>query len=81
MKRSIWLILFGSSLVIFGCGKGKETTPHQGRDETGRKKEAKKADDMNMEMKGLTMESIQKEGKMQEVAPGTVQITPENGSN
>ena len=30
-----------------------------------------------MEMKGLTMESIQKEGKMQEVAPGTVQITPE----
>ena len=28
-------------------------------------------------MKGLTMESIQKEGKMQEVAPGTVQISPE----
>ena len=32
---------------------------------------------MEMEMKGLTMESIQKEGKMQEVAPGTVQISPE----
>ena len=28
-------------------------------------------------MKNLTMESIQKEGKVQEVAPGTVQITPE----
>jgi Cu(I)/Ag(I) efflux system membrane fusion protein len=28
-------------------------------------------------MKGLTMESIQKEGKMEEVAPGTVQISPE----
>jgi Cu(I)/Ag(I) efflux system membrane fusion protein len=29
------------------------------------------------EMKGLTMESIQKEGKMQVVAAGTVQISPE----
>ena len=29
------------------------------------------------EMKGMTMESIQKEGKMEEVAPGTVQISPE----
>ena len=28
-------------------------------------------------MKGMTMESIQKEGKMKEVAPGTVQISPE----
>jgi Cu(I)/Ag(I) efflux system membrane fusion protein len=38
----------------------------------------KKPSDMEMdEMKGLTMESIQKEGKMQEVAPGTVQISPE----
>ena len=32
---------------------------------------------MDMEMKGLTMESIQKEGKMEAVAPGTVQISPE----
>jgi Cu(I)/Ag(I) efflux system membrane fusion protein len=38
------------------------------------KQETKKIDD---EMKGLTMESIQKEGKMQEVASGTVQISPE----
>jgi Cu(I)/Ag(I) efflux system membrane fusion protein len=30
-----------------------------------------------MDMKSLTMESIQKEGKMEEVAPGTVQISPE----
>jgi len=60
--------------VIFGCGKGKETTTHQGHKEEV-KQEAKKADDM--EMKGLTMESIQKEGKMEEVAPGTVQISPE----
>jgi Cu(I)/Ag(I) efflux system membrane fusion protein len=60
--------------VIFGCGKGKETTAHQGHKEEV-KQEAKKADDM--EMKGLTMESIQKGGKVQEVAPGTVQISPE----
>jgi Cu(I)/Ag(I) efflux system membrane fusion protein len=37
----------------------------------------KKPSEMEMEMKGMTMESIQKEGKVQEVAPGTVQITPE----
>ncbi len=34
-----------------------------------------KADDLDMS--GLTMESLQKEGKMVEVAPGTVQISPE----
>jgi Cu(I)/Ag(I) efflux system membrane fusion protein len=62
------------SWLIFGCGKGKETTTHQGHKEEV-KQEAKKADDM--EMKGLTMESIQKGGKVQEVAPGTVQISPE----
>jgi Cu(I)/Ag(I) efflux system membrane fusion protein len=37
---------------------------------------AKKAGDLD-ELKGLTMESIQKEGKVQELAPGTVQISPE----
>lgn len=34
-----------------------------------------KADDLDIS--GLTMESLQKEGKMVEVAPGTVQISPE----
>ncbi len=78
MKRLIWLILF---LVIpflaSGCGKAKETTGHK---EHGKetKQEAKKVDDTGMEdMKGMTMESIQKEGKMQEVTRGTVQISPE----
>ena len=37
---------------------------------------AKKADDLE-DLKGLTMESIRKEGKVQEIAPGTVQISPE----
>ena len=75
MKRSIWIVLFlFLSWLIFGCGKGKETTVHKGHQE-GEKQEAKKVEEMDM--KSLTMESIQKEGKMQEVAPGTVQISPE----
>ena len=76
MKRWIflilWLVLPG---LIFGCGKGKEASKQQGQREEV-KQEAKKAENMEMEMKGMTMESIQKEGKMQEVAPGTIQISP-----
>jgi Cu(I)/Ag(I) efflux system membrane fusion protein len=83
MRRLIWLILL---LVLFGlisgCGKGKETavpkegmTPEANASTT---KAAKKPGGTEMdEMKGLTMESIQKEGKMEEVAQGTVQISPE----
>jgi Cu(I)/Ag(I) efflux system membrane fusion protein len=76
MKGWIWLFL----LVVFpwlfwGCGKGGETTAHKGHTEV--KQEARKAGGTETEMKGLTMESLQKEGKMQEVSPGTVQISPE----
>jgi Cu(I)/Ag(I) efflux system membrane fusion protein len=39
-------------------------------------KSEKAADDFE-ELKGLTLESIQKEGKAQEIAPGTVRISPE----
>jgi Cu(I)/Ag(I) efflux system membrane fusion protein len=75
VKRSIWNIL----LLIFvclmgGCGKGKETTTHKGH-QGAAKQETQKQNDLDM--KNLTMESIQKEGKVQEVAPGTVQITTE----
>ena len=78
MKRLTWLILlFVFPWLISACGKGKETVTHK----EGMKSEAKKAEEGkkagDMEMKGLTMESIQKEGKMQEVTPGTVQVTPE----
>jgi Cu(I)/Ag(I) efflux system membrane fusion protein len=78
MKRLIWFILLlVLPWVISACGKGKETVTHK----EGVKHEAKKVEGVkkgdDMEMKTLTMESIQKEGKMQEVAPGTVQITPE----
>jgi Cu(I)/Ag(I) efflux system membrane fusion protein len=80
MKRSTWLILIAAlPWLIAGCGKGKETTAHKEGVKHEEKKVigAKKAGDIEMEMKGLTMESIRKEGKVQEVAPGTVQITPE----
>jgi Cu(I)/Ag(I) efflux system membrane fusion protein len=83
MKRSLWIILLlVLAWPIFGCGKGKETTA----DKEGVKHEAKAAATETSkkpggteieEMKGMTMESIQKEGKMEEVAPGTVQISPE----
>jgi Cu(I)/Ag(I) efflux system membrane fusion protein len=81
MKGMTCLIL---SLVLFlipACGKGKEMPARQ----EGTKHEAKaatpetagKPSEMEMEMKGMTMESVQKGGKMQEITPGTVQISPE----
>src|SRR4030043_2367719 len=75
MKRSISLVLFLIlPWLVFGCGRGKETAAHKGH-EPETKQDSSKAEDL--EMKGLTMESIEKEGKMQEVAAGTIQITPE----
>lgn len=82
MKRTRWLIpLIFISWWVAGCGK--ETPPHstsgpasgghEHKIET--KAESKKTEELDI--KGLTMESIQKEGKVQEVTPGTVQITPE----
>ncbi len=92
MKRLICsvliLILLG---FVSGCGKEKETstppveahqegahvaTKPEPKPEPAKAQEAKK-DNLMEEMKGMTMESIQKEGKMEEMAPGTVQISPE----
>jgi Cu(I)/Ag(I) efflux system membrane fusion protein len=75
MKRSIFLVLFLiMPWLVLGCGRGKETTAHK-EQEPEVKQDSSTADDL--EMKGLSMESIEKEGKMQEVAAGTIQITPE----
>ena len=82
MRRLTWLILILVLPWFFsGCGKEKEIATHK----EGMKHEAKagsieatkKLSEMDMEMKSLTMESIRQEGKMEEVAPGTVQISPE----
>lgn len=78
MKRSIYIILFLSIFLIFGCEKSKEITSHKVeiRHEEN-KTESSKKNDLVEELKGLTMESIQKEGKMKEISPGTIQISPE----
>ncbi len=71
MKRfALFILLLILPWLISGCGKGKEATIHEEHQE-----EVKKAEDLDM--KSLTMESIQKEGKVKEVTPGTVQISPE----
>ena len=72
------LILIG---FVSGCGKEQEATTHPGGNHVEAKAEPnkiepKKADELD-ELKDLTMGTIQKEGKMQEVAPGTVQISSE----
>jgi Cu(I)/Ag(I) efflux system membrane fusion protein len=81
MKRLIWLTVFiVIPFLVIGCGKGKEDVIHQEgiKHEIKKNEETKKADiDMDMDMKGLTMEAIEKEGKMEEVTPGTVQVSLE----
>ncbi len=81
MKRITWLILLLVLLwLISGCGKGKETSKEEMKHEAkaAATEATKKPGGTEMEeMKGMTMESIQKEGKMQEMAPGTVQISAE----
>jgi membrane fusion protein, copper/silver efflux system len=77
----ILIVLPGLILISGGCGKGKENTTGKEniKQEPAKPQEAKKPNQMDsdMEMKGLSMESIQKEGKMEAVAPGAVQISPE----
>jgi membrane fusion protein, copper/silver efflux system len=82
MRRLTWLtLLLVLPWFISGCGKGKEGGASQEGMKNERKaaspEAAKKPSDMEMEMKGITMESIRKEGRVQEVAPGTVQISPD----
>ncbi|MGB9629744.1 MAG: efflux RND transporter periplasmic adaptor subunit [Thermodesulfobacteriota bacterium] len=77
MRRSIYLISILIIMLLFGCEKIKGISTKEGIKNEEKKTEVTKKNDLMEEMKGLTMESIQKEGKMKEVSPGTVQITPE----
>ncbi len=82
MKRLKYISWFILIFLILGCQKAEKTGSHREVYNEGVKQEEKKTgltkkNDLMEEMKGLTLESIQKEGKMKEVTPGTVQITPE----
>jgi Cu(I)/Ag(I) efflux system membrane fusion protein len=73
MNRLAWAILLLAALLT-GTAFGQHQRPvGQG---TGSSPAAKRADDLD-DLKGLSMEAIRKEGKVQEIAPGTVQISPE----
>jgi len=70
-RASLLVIL---ALVTFTGGKVGELGGQAAHEGHG-KQESKKSQDLDVE--GLTMDSIKKEGKMVELSPGTVSISPE----
>lgn len=73
MIRWMFAILVLAALAAgTAFGQAKQ---HAGHDASPPREE-QKAGDLE-ELKGLNMQSIQKEGKVQEITPGTVQISPE----
>jgi membrane fusion protein, copper/silver efflux system len=75
MKASTWIaLLLIGALVVF-AGEKVTDIRAQDRHEGHGKQEPKKEKDLDIE--SLTMDSVQKEGKMVELTPGTVEIPPE----
>jgi Cu(I)/Ag(I) efflux system membrane fusion protein len=73
MKRWVWaVLLLGAFLSAAVAGRAQHPSGHG----AGSPAEAKPGDDLD-ELKGLSMESIQKDGKVQEITPGAVQISSE----
>jgi Cu(I)/Ag(I) efflux system membrane fusion protein len=71
--RPTWKILLLAALWAYAAsGQAQHPASHDARPSPP----AKQANDFD-DLKGLTMESIQKEGRVQEITPGTVQISPE----
>ncbi|UCF92994.1 MAG: efflux RND transporter periplasmic adaptor subunit [Desulfobacterales bacterium] len=74
MKGFGWLIvLLSLGLAPLGFGQDKHPSAHQEKPHH----EEKIAPDDLKELKGLDMESVQREGKVQELAPATIEISPE----
>jgi len=73
MNRLAWTILL---LAVLSAGAAFGQTQHPAGHDASSSQPGKNAEDFD-ELKGLTMESIQKEGKVQEIGPGTVRISPE----
>jgi Cu(I)/Ag(I) efflux system membrane fusion protein len=63
-------------LITISAGTAVGQTEHPADHSAGAVKSDVTADDFD-DLKGLSMESIQKEGKVQEISPGTVQISSE----
>lgn len=75
MKAEKWItLLLAITFVVFAGEKVTEVLA-QDRHEGHGKQEPKKEKDLDIE--SLTMDSIQKEGKMMELRPGTVEIPQE----
>jgi Cu(I)/Ag(I) efflux system membrane fusion protein len=64
------------ALTILSAGVVLGQTQHPAAHGSSPPPPGGKADELE-ELKGLTMESIKKEGKVREIAPGAVQISPE----
>jgi Cu(I)/Ag(I) efflux system membrane fusion protein len=73
MKRLVWAVLLLAAVSTGAVSGRAQHPPGHG---PGSPSSAKQTDGFD-ELKGLTLESIQKEGKVQEIAPGSVQISPE----
>jgi Cu(I)/Ag(I) efflux system membrane fusion protein len=73
MNRLTWTLVL---LVVFWIWTASGQGQHPAGHGTSPSTPAKKTDDFD-DLKDLTMESIRKEGKVQEITPGTVQISPE----
>lgn len=79
MKKLTSLIIIGLMPIgIYACSQEKEISSiPAGKPGAKKIEEGQKNQNLEMEIKGLTLEAIQKEGKMAEVTPGMVQISPE----
>ncbi|MEW6672222.1 MAG: efflux RND transporter periplasmic adaptor subunit [Thermodesulfobacteriota bacterium] len=73
MNRKLWLLLTLLALSVWPVsGRAQHPAGH----DADKAPPARKTDDLQ-ELKGLTLESVQKKGKVQEIAPGTVHVSPE----
>ncbi|WP_373499634.1 efflux RND transporter periplasmic adaptor subunit [Desulfococcus sp.] len=73
MKRLVWIFLL---LTLLSVGAAFGQTRHPAGHGADPPEPAAPVDDVD-DLKGLSMEAIEKEGKVQEIAPGTVHVSPE----
>lgn len=72
MNRLAWMVL----LAALSAGPALGQAQHPPGHGAGASRPEQRVEDLD-ELKGLTMDAIRKEGRVQEIAPGTVQISPE----